>query len=150
MKIIRVRVRGRVQGVFFRQSTREVAKRAGVIGYARNMADASVEIVATGSDEALTILLDFVGRGPERARVDRLEVAEISLEHLPQGDRLPAAFAWLPEQGSAWPGALSHPPRPGFEPWTRRLLVSDSGGSAFRDCYQIGVAWPVAPHLPAP
>jgi acylphosphatase len=104
MKIIRVRVRGRVQGVFFRQSTREVAKRAGVIGYTRNMADASVEIVATGSDEALSILLDFVGRGPERARVDDLEVAEISLEHLPQSDRLVFVEQHLPDKlFDIWP-----------------------------------------------
>lgn len=104
MKIIRVRVRGLVQGVFFRQSTREAARKAGVIGYARNMADGSVEIVATGSDQALDELLTFVARGPQRARVDDLEVIDIMLEHMPEGDRLVFVERHLPDKlFDIWP-----------------------------------------------
>ena len=53
---------GRVQGVFFRDSTRREAERRGVAGWARNTADGTVEAVFEGSPEAVDALVDFVSR----------------------------------------------------------------------------------------
>ena len=65
-------VAGRVQGVFFRASTRAEALRLGLEGHARNLADGSVEVVASGSDAALDALERWLQRGPPAARVERV------------------------------------------------------------------------------
>jgi acylphosphatase len=67
---VRFIVRGRVQGVFFRASTREQALRLGVTGHARNLVDGSVEVVACGSHEALDQLERWLHLGPPAARVE--------------------------------------------------------------------------------
>lgn len=67
-------VSGRVQGVFFRDSTQREARRLGVDGWVRNLDDGTVEAVFEGGASAVEAMLDFCRRGPERARVDRLEV----------------------------------------------------------------------------
>jgi acylphosphatase len=72
----RVRVRGRVQGVFFRDSTRRAALEAGVAGYVRNMPDGSVEAAFEGAPDAVARLLDFVRAGPPDALVEEVEVAD--------------------------------------------------------------------------
>ena len=78
----KVRVHGRVQGVFFRDSTRREAERRGVAGWARNTADGTVEAVFEGSPEAVDALVDFVRDGPGHADVTRLEVHEETPEGL--------------------------------------------------------------------
>lgn len=72
----RVRVRGRVQGVFFRESTRRAALEAGVAGYVRNMPDGSVEAAFEGAPDAVGRLLAFACTGPPDAEVDEVEVAD--------------------------------------------------------------------------
>jgi acylphosphatase len=72
----RVRVRGRVQGVWFRAATREQARSRGVCGWVRNRPDGSVEAVFEGPPAAVEALLAFVGRGPPGARVEGIEVEE--------------------------------------------------------------------------
>ena len=72
----RVRVRGRVQGVFFRESTRRAALDAGVAGYVRNMPDGSVEAAFEGAPDAVERLLAFARTGPQDAEVDEVEVAD--------------------------------------------------------------------------
>ena len=67
-------VSGRVQGVFFRDSTQREARRLGVDGWVRNLEDGTVEGVFEGEPTAVEEMLAFCRRGPERARVDRLEV----------------------------------------------------------------------------
>jgi acylphosphatase len=67
---------GRVQGVFFRDSTRREAERRGIAGWARNTADGTVEAVFEGAPEAVEAMLEFVRRGPGHAEVERLDVAE--------------------------------------------------------------------------
>ena len=67
---------GRVHGVFFRDSTQREARRLGVDGWVRNLDDGTVEAAFEGPPPAVETLLDFCRRGPERARVDRLEVDE--------------------------------------------------------------------------
>jgi acylphosphatase len=66
---------GRVQGVFFRESTRVEAERLGVTGWVANLPDGRVEIVAEGPREQLEALIRWARRGPPDARIDALEVA---------------------------------------------------------------------------
>jgi acylphosphatase len=69
-------VRGRVQGVFFRDSTREQAEAAGVAGSARNRDDGAVEVVLEGPPAAVERVLAFSHEGPGQARVDSVEISE--------------------------------------------------------------------------
>jgi acylphosphatase len=73
----KLRVRGRVQGVFFRASTRERARELGVVGSVRNCADGSVEIEAEGARAAVDALIAWARRGPPAARVDAVEIQEL-------------------------------------------------------------------------
>ena len=70
----RIRATGRVQGVFFRDSTRREAERRGVAGWARNCADGSVEAVFEGAPDAVEALVEFTRAGPGHAHVDGLDV----------------------------------------------------------------------------
>lgn len=78
----RVIVCGRVQGVFFRDSTRQRARAHGVAGWIRNRGDGAVEAVIEGAPDAVQRLLRFVHTGPPGARVDRVEVSEEEPEGL--------------------------------------------------------------------
>ncbi|GAB6042760.1 acylphosphatase [Endothiovibrio diazotrophicus] len=79
------RVEGRVQGVWFRASTREQAGRLGLTGHARNLPDGAVEVLACGDPAALDQLHRWLHHGPPLARVDRLDCA-------PADSPPPAAF----------------------------------------------------------
>jgi acylphosphatase len=70
----RVVVRGHVQGVFFRDSTRRLAERAGVAGWVANRDDGAVEAVFEGPADAVERLVEFMRTGPRGARVDAGEV----------------------------------------------------------------------------
>ncbi|MBI2523211.1 acylphosphatase [Candidatus Woesearchaeota archaeon] len=65
---------GLVQGVFFRSNAKKVAETLGLKGYAGNMADGSVEIVAEGPEEKIKELVKFCKKGPKAARVDKANV----------------------------------------------------------------------------
>lgn len=78
----RVKVHGRVQGVFFRDSTRERANAHGVNGWARNMPDGSVEAVLEGEPEAVQRVVRFLETGPPHADVERIDVDEEDPEGL--------------------------------------------------------------------
>lgn len=73
MAAARFLVSGKVQGVWFRASTREVALRLGLRGYARNLADGRVEVLASGEAAAVDALATWLLHGPPSARVDALE-----------------------------------------------------------------------------
>lgn len=73
MSSARFIVSGKVQGVFFRASTREQAVRLGLRGYARNLADGTVEVVAAGDPDAIDALGAWLFEGPPLARVERVE-----------------------------------------------------------------------------
>jgi acylphosphatase len=73
MQRLHVRVRGRVQGVYYRASTQETAAALGLCGWVRNCPDGSVELIAEGPGEALEQLLEWCRRGPPAARVDACE-----------------------------------------------------------------------------
>ncbi|HZO78042.1 MAG TPA: acylphosphatase [Solirubrobacteraceae bacterium] len=78
----RVKVYGRVQGVFFRDSTRERANAHGVSGWARNMRDGSVEAVLEGEPDAVERVVRFLHTGPSHADVDRIDVDDEEPEGL--------------------------------------------------------------------
>ncbi len=75
-------VSGRVQGVFFRDSSQREARRLGVDGWVRNVDDGTVEAVFEGAPSAVEAMLAFCRRGPERARVDRVDVDDQPFEGL--------------------------------------------------------------------
>jgi len=62
-------VEGRVQGVWFRESTRQQAERLGLCGYAINCADGSVEVLACGEADAINVLAEWLKHGPPMAKV---------------------------------------------------------------------------------
>jgi acylphosphatase len=74
MKTLHLRIHGRVQGVWFRESMRREAERLGASGWVRNAPDGSVEAMVQGSETAVDALVDWARRGPPQARVDRIEI----------------------------------------------------------------------------
>lgn len=75
----RFTVSGRVQGVWFRDSTRRQAEALQITGYARNMPDGTVEVLAIGMPDALEVLRRWLAKGPPMAKVR--EVTESEAEH---------------------------------------------------------------------
>ncbi len=72
-----VRIEGRVQGVGFRWSAYEEARRCGVVGWVRNAPDGSVEVHAEGSAAAVEAFLSWLRQGPPGARVDSLRARPV-------------------------------------------------------------------------
>ena len=68
-------VYGRVQGVMYRDFAQRKARRLRLVGYVRNLADGSVEVVAQGTREALEAYAEKLRRGPLLAHVERVEVS---------------------------------------------------------------------------
>ena len=79
-------VKGRVQGVFFRASTRRVAESLGIRGHAINLPDGAVEVLACGEADALDQLAEWLREGPAQARVDDVIARDIETEP-PRGFR---------------------------------------------------------------
>jgi acylphosphatase len=79
----RVLVHGRVQGVFFRDTTRRVANDVGVSGWVANRGDGTVEAHLEGAEDAVERVIEFCRRGPEGAAVDHVEVSEAEPESRP-------------------------------------------------------------------
>ena len=75
MKRSRVVVTGRVQGVFFRATCAEAARRRGVGGYVRNLPDGRVEAAFEGLDADVDAMVEWCRRGPEFAHVDSIEIS---------------------------------------------------------------------------
>ncbi len=75
-------VHGHVQGVFFRDTVRRRAEQLGVAGWVANRPDGTVEAVFEGAEEDVAVLVEFCGRGPDRAEVERIEV----FDEEPRGD----------------------------------------------------------------
>jgi acylphosphatase len=73
MATLHVWIEGRVQGVFFRDSTRRKAVELGLTGWVRNLPDGRVEAVFQGDEDACMEALAFVSAGPPAAVVKRLE-----------------------------------------------------------------------------
>ncbi len=67
-------IHGRVQGVFFRDSTRRRAKKLGLIGWVSNQEDGTVKVVAEGEQEDLEKLIKWCYNGPIIAKVDKIDI----------------------------------------------------------------------------
>jgi acylphosphatase len=72
-----VTVRGRVQGVFFRDSCRGEARRQGVAGWVRNEPDGSVQAVFEGPPESVQAMVDWCRSGPPHSRVTGVDVTDV-------------------------------------------------------------------------
>jgi len=75
-------VSGRVQGVFFRDSTRRAAQSRGVAGWERNRDDGTVEAHFEGDDGAVDAMVEWARHGPSRAEVDEIDVEDVAPEGL--------------------------------------------------------------------
>jgi acylphosphatase len=83
-------IAGRVQGVAYRQSTVDEARRLGLAGWVRNLPDGRVEAVAEGDRAQVEALVAWCRRGPRLARVDAVAV----IWEEPRGDAGPFDIAW--------------------------------------------------------
>jgi len=80
MKTIRLTIKGKVQGVFYRATAKDVADLIGVKGWVRNLPDNNVEIIATASEETLQKFINWCKQGPPKARVVDVIVEALDLE----------------------------------------------------------------------
>jgi acylphosphatase len=78
----RVLIRGKVQGVFFRDTTRRQAESRGVTGWVDNRSDGSVEALFEGDEDDVEAMIAFCRQGPRGAQVDGIEVSEEQPEGL--------------------------------------------------------------------
>ena len=76
-KTFSIIVTGKVQGVFFRQSTKDKANRLGLTGQVKNLPDGSVEIIVTGSPEHVFELIEWCKQGPPKANVTSVHFEEL-------------------------------------------------------------------------
>jgi acylphosphatase len=83
-RTILIHVSGKVQGVFYRQSTKEKARAIGVTGTVSNLPDGRVQIIATGLTPQLDQLVEWCRTGPPKAVVTGIEVADTPLRHFDQ------------------------------------------------------------------
>lgn len=86
MDAARFLVSGRVQGVYYRASTREQAQRLGLDGSAVNLPDGRVEVIAAGAPEAIDALEQWLSQGPPTAKVE-------AVERYPYQERVPDGFS---------------------------------------------------------
>ena len=75
---VRLRIIGRVQGVFFRKSTKDKADELGVLGWVRNDRDGTVEIMATGDKEILEKFISWCKKGPPLSKVKNVDIDWLS------------------------------------------------------------------------
>ncbi len=73
-KTLHLLIRGRVQGVFYRDSMRREAQALGISGWVRNRSDGTVEAVVHGAPAAVDAIVGWARRGPERARVEGVDI----------------------------------------------------------------------------
>ena len=79
-------VSGRVQGVFFRDSTRQLATRLNLSGGVRNLADGRVEVQVTGDETMVEELIKWLKIGPKFAKVSTIEVVDLA-DNILQGQK---------------------------------------------------------------
>ena len=79
MKTVRLIIKGKVQGVFYRATAKDIADLTAVKGWVRNLPDDSVEITATAREDKLQKFISWCKQGPPKARVDEIIVEELDL-----------------------------------------------------------------------
>lgn len=75
-------VSGRVQGVWYRQSTKQKAVSCGVTGWAKNLPDGRVEVMLCGEESAVKEVASWLHQGPPNARVEQVEAETIAWQEL--------------------------------------------------------------------
>ncbi|HLP32189.1 MAG TPA: acylphosphatase [Bacteroidia bacterium] len=80
MKSVNITVRGKVQGVYYRQNTRSKATELGLKGFVRNEPDKSVYVEAEGEEQAVDDLIAWCRKGPWLASVEEVMVKEQDLK----------------------------------------------------------------------
>lgn len=80
MKSVRMIVKGKVQGVFYRASAKNMANKLKITGRVKNLPDKTVEIIATASEDNLKLFIDWCRQGPPGAIVQEVVVKYISTE----------------------------------------------------------------------
>lgn len=75
-KRVHVFISGRVQGVFFRYTSKELADQLGVTGWIKNLPDGRVEAVVEGEEDKVEEMIEFLSKGPPLARVDDIKIIE--------------------------------------------------------------------------
>lgn len=83
VKTIAINITGKVQGVFFRQCTKEKALALGITGTVCNLSDGSVQVVCTGTAEQLGSLVNWCQQGPPRASVKQVKCTDQELQLFP-------------------------------------------------------------------
>lgn len=77
---VKLLISGRVQGVYFRLFAQKKAKQLGIKGYAKNLVDGRVEIMAQADNSKIESFIKWSNKGPITARVDEVEVSEWPIE----------------------------------------------------------------------
>jgi acylphosphatase len=80
MKTVRLIIKGKVQGVFYRATAKDVADLIGVKGWVRNLTNNDVEITATAAEDVLQKFIAWCKQGPPKARVEEVIVEELNPE----------------------------------------------------------------------
>jgi len=73
VKLVHLLVSGKVQGVFFRQALKVVAKKNNVLGWVRNLKDGCVEAIIEGDNNSINSVIEWTRIGPANSRVDDIE-----------------------------------------------------------------------------
>lgn len=79
---VKAMIKGMVQGVGFRFHTAHEGLKYGLTGYAKNLPDGSVEVLACGHEEKVGQLLQWLNTGPRSSRVDSVETEEVEWRHI--------------------------------------------------------------------
>lgn len=80
-KHINIKIYGKVQGIFFRASAKELADKLRVSGFAQNMSDGSVYIEAEGEEDKLNQFIEWCHTGPSMAEVEKVEITNKPLKN---------------------------------------------------------------------
>ena len=80
MKTVRLIIKGKVQGVFYRATAKDVADLIGIKGWVKNLPDDNVEIIATAAEDVLQKFIAWCKQGPPKAKVDEVIVEELNPE----------------------------------------------------------------------
>ena len=83
MQTVHLVIKGKVQGVFFRATAKEVANEMGIKGWVKNMPGGHVEVLASGDKEQLEKFIEWCRSGPKRAAVKELIITEREASSLP-------------------------------------------------------------------
>ena len=81
MKSIHLIISGKVQGVFFRDTTRRKANELGLVGYVKNIPDGDVEVVAQGNEDKIKELISFIKNNPGYSKVKDVKMKNRKMEN---------------------------------------------------------------------